>query len=630
VCLGDQVRISGLKNYPEMNGLLGVVVNRRDERWQVLISPLGVEKLLREKHLEKIRDTSSDDSSGFGRLEDGVSTYSVKGVSTKQERSEPHLRQRGVQYHIVGSWNKWVPILMNLDPDRMCFQYIVHFGAPAVSFHIVDGEQRCISPGDGARSTDTSSKEGGKNWTIQSQLEDRSTRARFEIRFFPEERRVDWVSMNPARQKGVHQNPTASTSSRHDLARPQRPGRGIVQSRSTEPALGTFIQKSCPQWQEEDLSKVLARLGQVDISCTSDLVTGLSCTGNFHVNRQLALVGEEVFSPDALDAMKSQAEALGLVRGSKTRPVKGMPSVRAAPVTRDAQAPSSRETTVQPPALSPLQLAAQRAAAARSSDARSTPIHEQVLAALGEGGQARSQGSLQPLCSLEEESVKGASSDGAGNGSDVSEGRGTEAEDMAATLDPEDDTRDARSRDERRRELRWMVRESAGDRRKLLTIYDECSACDFREEADLTQVALDRIVVLLRRVEVAVDRGDVKAVEKASHAARSAGVPLADIEECAAAVHSSEVRHAAEHEETVQLDQHGFDGRWLSVASGEHMATIVGATLSWADGPNQEITCSGVGKLGLTMFNKPFSAELDASGLLTWSDGDVWMRDVVG
>jgi len=66
-----------------------------------------------------------------------------------------------------------------------------------------------------------------------------------------------------------------------------------------------------------------------------------------------------------------------------------------------------------------------------------------------------------------------------------------------------------------------------------------------------------------------------------------------------------------------------FDGYWVG-AEGEHMATIKGLTIHWADGPPQELETLAADAVRCELFGEVLSATLGADGRLTWSDGDIW------
>lgn len=69
-----------------------------------------------------------------------------------------------------------------------------------------------------------------------------------------------------------------------------------------------------------------------------------------------------------------------------------------------------------------------------------------------------------------------------------------------------------------------------------------------------------------------------------------------------------------------------FDGRWKSVESGEHVATIFDGRIAWADGPAKEYEHLGKGTLQTELCDGLYTAQLTEEGDLKWSDGDVWRR----
>jgi len=68
-----------------------------------------------------------------------------------------------------------------------------------------------------------------------------------------------------------------------------------------------------------------------------------------------------------------------------------------------------------------------------------------------------------------------------------------------------------------------------------------------------------------------------------------------------------------------------FDGYWIG-AEDEHMATIRGLTIHWADGPPQELERLAEDTIRVELFGQVLSARLESADRLLWSDGDVWMR----
>jgi len=69
-----------------------------------------------------------------------------------------------------------------------------------------------------------------------------------------------------------------------------------------------------------------------------------------------------------------------------------------------------------------------------------------------------------------------------------------------------------------------------------------------------------------------------------------------------------------------------FDGQWASAADAEHMATILGVTMHWTDGPTDQLRPLGFTSFECDVFDQTLTAQLGADGKLRWSDGDIWVR----
>jgi len=83
---------------------------------------------------------------------------------------------------------------------------------------------------------------------------------------------------------------------------------------------------------------------------------------------------------------------------------------------------------------------------------------------------------------------------------------------------------------------------------------------------------------------------------------------------------------ASEPEPVAEVPPLNFDGRWIG-KTGEYMGSIVGTTITWADGPGVELRKESERVISCELFGDIFRAELNAEGQLVWSDGDIWVRE---
>ena len=75
-------------------------------------------------------------------------------------------------------------------------------------------------------------------------------------------------------------------------------------------------------------------------------------------------------------------------------------------------------------------------------------------------------------------------------------------------------------------------------------------------------------------------------------------------------------------------DATAFVGRWVGL-QGEYVATVEHSAVVWPNGSRSEVELVEGGGIRVTVEGDEMQAWLAPEGRIEWSDGDVWLRDVV-
>jgi hypothetical protein len=301
-----------------MNGLLGTIVEARDDRWQVHVDGIG-NRLLQARNLELVEQASQEQDDPWaddlragdvvqlvGLDEDPRLEGHVGVLVDEQEDGRWLVELEGDQAVILGSerlarlevddddeyeyeWDKdWEPAPcflalaggaggeMNWDPHRSCLQFNIKLGDDSrEQFQIFmnsDPAQQLYpdreraNPHDGGKVRGPDDRGAGRFWTIGDHpLDEATTGAAYEIRLFIGRHgsgvKVDWARIGETpfgapKAKSKDRKSTRTSNSEEPASHSLPPNRGSLQM---------LLQSARPTWSWSTLESVVEKLAKIEI-----------------------------------------------------------------------------------------------------------------------------------------------------------------------------------------------------------------------------------------------------------------------------------------------------------------------------------------------------------------------------
>jgi len=283
------VKLVGWKNRQALNGQAGTVVRcMNDGKWRVKMDADGLDKIVTCRHLQRI---------------DGPVHPSAKTVPDSMQLDEacgsPSISSTELpNYSIAGTWDAWAMHTMSWDADYGCYNFEVELGRKGfVSFKLLqngdwnscwipDEADACPHKDHTIRGPEKNYKSNGNSWTIGKHLLDEGgTGVKYKVRVFISDilkpYKVDWLRLDTFNNEQQHL--------------------------SEDGDLQTFLQAARPEWKENDVITVAARLRRVNIRSVQEVVQLTNSKEDGGLNGKLRAAGEKCFAADTLAALRKAA-----------------------------------------------------------------------------------------------------------------------------------------------------------------------------------------------------------------------------------------------------------------------------------------------------------------------------------